>query len=73
VDGLQSIAGIWQRAPDDYAHRVVEIGAAHLLFNVDGNEILAAGRRSTFERELGILIVCHRFSWSSPEGGKKVR
>jgi hypothetical protein len=34
---------------------------------------LPAGWRAAFERELGILIVCHRFFLSSLEGGKRVR
>ena len=61
MHGLESVAGIGQRAPDDHRHRVVEIGAAHLLFDVDGNEVGAAvGRSAAVERELGVLIVCHR-------------
>ena len=73
VHGLEPVAGIGQRAPDDHRHRVVEIGAAHLLFDVDGDEVgAAAGRRTTFKRELGILIVCHRGFSGPPQGGKKV-
>ena len=61
MHGLQAVAGIGQRAPDDDAHRVVEIGAAHLLFNIDGDEAGAAvRRRAAFEGEKGILIVWHR-------------
>ena len=61
MHGLEAVAGIGQRAPDDHRHRVVEIGAAHLLFDIDGDEVGAAvGRRAAFERELGILIVCHK-------------
>ena len=61
MDGLETVAGIGQRAPDDHRHGVVEIGAAHLFLDVDGNEILAAGRVSSVERELGIFVVCHKF------------
>ncbi len=54
MHGLQAVAGIRQRAPDDHTHRVVEIGAAHLLFNVDRDEVRAAvGRGATFERGVG--------------------
>ena len=42
MHGLQSVAGIGQRAPDDHRHRVGEIRAAHLLFNVDGDMVGAA-------------------------------
>ena len=31
VDGLQAVAHVGQRAPDDHRHRVVEIRGAHLL------------------------------------------
>src|SRR5208337_2122969 len=66
VNGLQPVAGIRQRAPDDNAHRVIEIGAAHLLFDIDGNEAGAAGgRRNTFKRELGIFIVWHKRSFQA--------
>jgi hypothetical protein len=61
MHGLETVAGIGQRAPDDDAHRVVEIGAAHLLFNIDRNEICAAGRVPSVEGKLGIFVVCHRF------------
>ena len=72
MHGLEAVAGIGQRAPDDHRHRVIEIGAAHLLFDIDGDEVGAAvGRRAAFEREQGILIVCHRVFSGPPEGGKK--
>ena len=35
VDGLQPVAGVWQRAPDDDAHGVVDVVPRHLLFDVD--------------------------------------
>jgi hypothetical protein len=62
VNGLQSVANVGQGAADDHRHRIVEIRAAHLLFNVDGLNVqragaIAAGRRS--EREFGILVVRH--------------
>ena len=72
MHGLQSVAGVGQRAPDDHRHRVVEIRAAHLLFNVDGNEVgAAAGRRAAIERELGILIVCHRVFQARRKAAKR--
>jgi hypothetical protein len=50
MDGLEAVAGIGQSAPDDDRHRVIEIGAAHLFFNVDGDEVgAAAWRRTAFE------------------------
>jgi hypothetical protein len=67
MDGLQAIAGIRQSAPDDDRHRVVEIRPAHLIFDVDGDEI-TAGRSAAVEGELGVLIVCHK--GFKPAGGR---
>ena len=41
MDRLEAIPDIGQRAADDHAHGVIEIAAAHLVFNVDGNEVAA--------------------------------
>ncbi len=59
MDGLETITGIGQRAPDDHRHRVIEIRATHLIFNVDGH-VARIGRCSAIEGKLGVLIVCHR-------------
>ncbi len=42
MDGLQAVAHIGQRAGHDHAHRVIEVGAFHLLFDGDRRDI---GRR----------------------------
>ena len=61
MHGLEAVAGVRQRAPDDDGHGVVEVGAAHLLLDVDGNEAgTAVGRKTAIEGELRILIVCHK-------------
>ena len=39
MHGLEAVAGVGQRAPDDDRHRVVEIRAAHLFFDIDRNEV----------------------------------
>ena len=36
VDGLEAVAHIGQSPADDHAHRVIEIGLPHLLFEGDG-------------------------------------
>jgi hypothetical protein len=72
MDGLEAIAGVGQGAPDDNRHGVVEIGAAHLLFDIDRNEVGAAGRKTAVERELGVLIVCHRIFQARRRAAKKV-
>ncbi len=36
VDGLEAVADVGEGAADDDRHGVVEIAAAHLVFNVDG-------------------------------------
>ena len=35
VRRLQAVADVGQRAPDDYAHRVIHVRALHLVFDVD--------------------------------------
>jgi hypothetical protein len=35
VDGFQSVAHIREGPADDHAHRIIEVGAAHLLFEAD--------------------------------------
>ena len=35
VHRLQPIADIRQRPPDDHAHRVIQIGAFHLIVDID--------------------------------------
>jgi hypothetical protein len=39
MNGLQPVAGVGKGAANDDRHGIVEIGAAHLLFDVDGDEI----------------------------------
>ena len=43
MHGLQTIAHVGQRAPDDDAHRVVEIRLAHLVFEIDRDDFLTYG------------------------------
>src|SRR6185436_3118706 len=45
VHGLQPVAHVGQRAPDDDAHRVVEIRLAHLVFEIDWEDFLTYGHR----------------------------
>src|SRR5271155_2512234 len=67
MDGLESVADIGQRAPDDDRHRIVEIRLAHLVFNVDGLNVESAraavawGRRWS-QWKFGILIIRHKCS-----------
>ncbi|OPZ92473.1 MAG: hypothetical protein BWY73_00795 [candidate division TA06 bacterium ADurb.Bin417] len=35
VDGLEAVAGVRQRPADDDAHRVIDVGALHLRFELD--------------------------------------
>ena len=39
VDGLQSVTDIGKGARDNDRHRVVDIGAPHLVFDVDGYDL----------------------------------
>ena len=40
VHRLEAVAHVGQRAPDDDAHRVVQVGLAHLVFDVDRDQLL---------------------------------
>ena len=42
VDGLEAVADIGQGAADDDRHGVVEVGPAHLVFDIDGEMRLRA-------------------------------
>ena len=51
VNGLQPVARIGQSARHDHAHRVIEIGALHLLFDIDRrNVVRRLGRRRSVRR-----------------------
>ena len=39
MDRLQAVAHVRQRPRHDHAHGVVEVGATHLLFDCDGNDV----------------------------------
>ncbi len=39
VHGLQPVADVGERPPDDHAHRVIEIRTAHLLFDIYGESV----------------------------------
>ena len=40
MHGLQTVADIRQRAAHDHAHGVIEVRALHLVFDVDGDQVL---------------------------------
>jgi hypothetical protein len=42
MDRLQPIANVRQRAPHNHAHGVIEVRAFHLVFDVDGDQVLRA-------------------------------
>ena len=63
VHGLQAVAHVGQGAADDHAHGVIEIRPPHLVFDIDGNQVLRAAVPS--ERYLtawwwngGVLRIC---------------
>ena len=39
MDGLQPVSNIGQCATNDHAHRIVEIGPPHLVFDIDRNVV----------------------------------
>ena len=62
MHGLEPVANFGERAADDDRHRIVEIRAAHLLFNVDGLNVRCARTLSVAAQgKLWILwFVCHK-------------
>ena len=58
VDGLEAVAHVGQGSPDDDAHGVVEVGALHLLLQVDLADAL--GVRDV--PRVGSLLVAHKCS-----------
>ena len=42
VHRLEAVAHVRQRAPHDHAHGVIQVRAAHFVFDVDGNLVLRA-------------------------------
>ena len=42
VHGLEAIANVGQRSAHDHAHGVIEIRPLHLVFDVDGDQVLRA-------------------------------
>ena len=56
MDRFESVTNIGQRAADDDAHRVIEIGLLHLLFEAYGQQFLGdfSHKNSQFGRDPGI-------------------
>ena len=55
MNRFQTVTHVRQRASDNHGHRVVEIRAAHLLFDVDRCDISAIGERQLSASALGRL------------------
>src|SRR5439155_15037477 len=71
MDRLQAIANIGKGAAHDYAHGVIEIRPLHLVFNVDGNEVLVPAITGREQRALGWILICQNISsigQDKPEG-----
>ena len=45
MDGLEAVAHVGQRAPDDDGHRVVEVAPPDLLLDGDGDLLARVDRR----------------------------
>ena len=43
MDGLEAVADIGQRAPDIHRHRVVQVGLAHIGFDIQQRGFVADG------------------------------
>ena len=57
VHRLQAVAGVRQRPRDDHAHGVIEVGAAHLVGDLDRLHV-ARRRRQIGRAGAGVLRVC---------------
>src|SRR6185295_10963298 len=49
MHGLQPVAHVGQRTPDDHAHRIVEVGLPHLVFEIDRHYFTSDFRHSIRE------------------------
>ena len=59
MNGLQAVAHVGERTPDDHAHRVVEVARAHLLLDLARRYGLRrAARRCQTSRNLTSLAFC---------------
>ncbi len=66
VDGFEAVADVGQGARHDHAHGVIEVRAAHLVFDVDGQQ--AIRRRAVlvgFEGHIGarFTVAAFAFGW----------
>jgi KaiC/GvpD/RAD55 family RecA-like ATPase len=59
---LQTIPHIRQRPPDDHAHRVIEVGTAHFLFQADGQGFFGE-----------LVFHCGRVSWFCNTPNPRIR
>ena len=41
MDGLEAVANMGQRAPDIHRHRVVQVGLAHVVFDIQQRGFVA--------------------------------
>src|SRR6185437_15903838 len=71
MNGFQAVANIGKGASHDYAHGVIEVRTLHFVFDIDGQEIVAAG--AAWKRHLrrrgrtlwGIILVSHELCGKS--------
>ena len=83
VDRLEAVADIGEGAADDHAHGVIEVRAAHLVFDVDGDvalvvaaiaaegDLATRGARGRGWRRSGrVLRICQVCSFGGCGGGR---
>jgi hypothetical protein len=71
MDRFQPVANIRKGSSHDYAHGVIEVRTLHFVFDIDGQEIVAAG--AAWKRHLrrrgrtlwGIILVSHELCGKS--------
>src|SRR5882757_707293 len=62
MNRLQTVPHIRKSAPNNHAHRIVEIRLAHLVFDVDRNQISCAATASAMRKRglSRVLRICQK-------------
>jgi hypothetical protein len=62
MDRLQAVANVRQRPPDDYAHRVIQVRPAHLVFDIDRNNEVLVAVAGWWRAGWNLGFVCQKFA-----------
>jgi len=48
MNRFEAVAHVWKGPTDDHAHRVIEVTASHLVFEIDRDDFLGEFRHAGF-------------------------